>query len=64
MRAIRVLLTGTHEDMERITNKGRLDEWCNDNLKYLADTFGKEIIVSAVLYMDDQTPHIHAPLSR
>ena len=62
VRAIRVLLTGTHEDTERITNKGRLDEWCNDNLKYLADTFGKENIVSAVLHMDEQTPHIHATL--
>ena len=62
VRTIRVLLTGTHEDMERITNKGRLDEWCNDNLKYLADTFGKENIVSAVLHMDEQTPHIHATL--
>lgn len=62
VRAIRILLTGTHEDMERITNEGRLDEWCNDNLKYLADTFGKENIVSAVLHMDEQTPHIHATL--
>ena len=60
VRAIRVLLTGTHEDMERITNEGRLDEWCDDNLKYLADTFGRENIVSAVLHMDEQTPHIHA----
>lgn len=62
VRAIRVLLTGTHEDMERITNEGRLDGWCNDNLKYLADTFGRENIVSAVLHMDEQTPHIHATL--
>lgn len=62
VRAIRILLTGTHEDMERITNEGRLDEWCNDNLTYLADTFGKENIVSAVLHMDEQTPHIHATL--
>ena len=62
VRAIRILLTGTHEDMERITNDGRLDEWCSDNLKYLADTFGKENIVSAVLHMDEQTPHIHATL--
>lgn len=62
VRAIRVLLTGTHEDMVRITNEGRLDEWCSDNLKYLADTFGKENIVSAVLHMDEQTPHIHATL--
>lgn len=62
VRAIRILLTGTHDDMERITNEGRLDEWCNDNMKYLADTFGKENIVSAVLHMDEQTPHIHATL--
>lgn len=62
VRAIRVLLTGTHEDMVRITNEGRLDGWCNDNLKYLADTFGRENIVSAILHMDEQTPHIHATL--
>ena len=62
VKAIRVLLTGTHEDMECITNEGRLDGWCSDNLKYLADTFGRENIVSAVLHMDEQTPHIHATL--
>ena len=62
VRAIRVLLTGTHEDMERITQEGRLDEWCEDNLRYLADTFGRENVVSAVLHMDEQTPHIHATL--
>lgn len=62
VRAIRVLLTGTHEDMKRITNEKKLDEWCSDNLKYLADTFDRENIVSAVLHMDEQTPHIHATL--
>ena len=62
VRAIRVLLTGTHDDMERITNEDRLDEWCSDNLKYLADTFGRENIVSAILHMDEQTPHIHSTL--
>ena len=48
--------------MKRITNEGRLDEWCSDNLRYLADTFGRENIVSAVLHMDEHTPHIHATL--
>ena len=62
VRAIRVLLTGTHEDMERITQEGRLDEWCEDNLRYLSETFGRENIVSAVLHRDEQTPHIHATL--
>ena len=62
VRAIRVLLSGTHEDMERITQEGRLDEWCEDNLRYLSETFGRENIVSAVLHRDEQTPHIHATL--
>lgn len=62
VRAIRILLTGTHEDMKRIEQEGKLDEWCSDNLKYLADTFGKENIVSAVLHRDECTPHIHATL--
>jgi len=62
VRAIRINVSGTHEDMKRIEEEGRLDEWCADNLKYFADTFGKENIVSAVLHMDEQTPHIHATL--
>lgn len=39
---------------------GRLDEWCDDNLRWLHRTFGKENTVSAVLHMDEHTPHIHA----
>ena len=62
VRAIRALLTGSPEDMKRIQMEGRLDEWCSDNLKWLRDTFGKENVVSAVLHMDETTPHIHATL--
>ena len=40
--------------------KGRLNEWCDDNLQWLHRTFGKENTVSAVLHMDEHTPHIHA----
>ena len=49
VRAIRINVSGTHEDMERIEREGRLDEWCADSLKYFADTFGKENIVAAHL---------------
>ena len=42
------------------TARGRLDEWCDDNLQWLHCTFGKENTVSAVLHMDEHTPHIHA----
>ena len=40
-----------------------MDEWCADNLKYFADTFGKENIVAAHLHRDEETPHIHVTLS-
>ena len=59
-RAIRIVLSGTHEDMMKIQDEGRLDEWCDDNLQWLHRTFGKENTVSAVLHMDEHTPHIHA----
>ena len=48
--------------MKRLQAEGRLDEWCNDNLKWLRDTYGKENVVSAVFHMDETTPHIHATL--
>ena len=60
VRAIRIVLSGTHEDMERVQDEGKLDEWCDDNLQWLHRTFGKENTVSAVLHMDEHTPHIHA----
>ena len=46
--------------MMKIQDEGRLDEWCDDNLQWLHRTFGKENTVSAVLHMDEHTPHIHA----
>ena len=60
VRAIRIVLSGTHEDMERVQDEGRLSEWCDDNLQWLHRTFGRENTVSAVLHMDEHTPHIHA----
>ena len=62
VRAIRINVSGTHEDMERIEREGRLDDWCADNMKYFADTFGKENIVAAHLHRDEETPHIHVTL--
>lgn len=62
VRAIRINVSATPEDMERIERKGRMDEWCADNLKYFADTFGKENIVAAHLHLDEKTPHMHVTL--
>lgn len=62
VRAIRINVSGTPEDMERIEREGRLDEWCADNLRYFRNTFGADNIVSAHLHMDERTPHIHLTL--
>ena len=60
VKAIRVLLTGSNKNMKQMEADGRLDGWCSDNLKWLRETYGELNLVSAVLHMDEKTPHIHA----
>lgn len=62
VRAIRVLLTGSHDSMHLIEENSLMENWCNDNLDWLCATFGKDNVVSAVLHMDESTPHIHATI--
>ena len=62
VRAIRVMMSGTYEDMMKIQQDGRMNEWCNDSMEWLHKTFGRENTVSAVLHMDETTPHIHATI--
>lgn len=59
-KAIRIILTGTHEQMMKIVQSGRLNKWTDANLRWLRDTFGEENVVSCVLHMDEKTPHLHA----
>ncbi|MCC8089218.1 MAG: plasmid recombination protein [Rikenellaceae bacterium] len=33
VRAIRLILTGTHQDMIRINEQAKLDQWCTDNIQ-------------------------------
>ena len=62
VQAIRIVLTGTHTDMERIEQCGKLDEWCQVNIDWLRKTYGADNVVSAMLHMDEETPHIHATI--
>ena len=62
VKAIRVLLTGSNKDMKQMEADGQLDEWCNDSLQWLRETYGERNLVSAVLHMDEKTPHIHATI--
>lgn len=59
-KAIRIILTGTHEQMMKIQEEGRLGRWIEANMRWLHETFGKENVVSCVLHMDEKTPHLHA----
>lgn len=60
VQAIRILLTGTHEDMMQIEKNGKLEDWCQDNIEWLRKTYGIDNVVSVVLHMDESTPHLHA----
>jgi len=60
VRAIRVMLSGSPEDMKWIEASGKLPDWYADNLAWLRKTYGVDNVVSAVLHMDEKTPHIHA----
>lgn len=38
-----------------------IDTWCHDNMKWLSTHFGgSQNVVSAILHLDERTPHIHA----
>ena len=62
VQSIRIVLTDTHADMEQIEQTGRMDEWCQDNLDWLRKTYGADNVVSAVLHMDEESPHVHATI--
>lgn len=59
VRALRINLSGSKEDMRDIVAEGKLNEWCTDSMNWMKDTFGEQNIVSADLHMDETTPHIH-----
>lgn len=61
-KAIRIILTGTHEQMMKLQDEGRLGKWTEANLRWLHETYGKENVVSCVLHMDEKTPHLHATI--
>ncbi|MDR0431665.1 MAG: plasmid recombination protein [Tannerellaceae bacterium] len=60
VQVIRFMLSGSPEDMERIQQEGKLNDWCKDNIDWLKKTYGEENVVAATLHMDETIPHIHA----
>ena len=55
-------LSASPEAMAEIIAQGRLMDWCRESVKWAQREHGKENIVSAVLHMDEETPHLHVSL--
>lgn len=60
VKALRFLLSGSHEDLINLEKQGRLDEWTEETMLWLRTTFGEANVVAATLHVDEETPHIHA----
>jgi hypothetical protein len=53
------VLTGTHEQMIKIEQDGKLNQWVADNLEFMKAHFGEENIIRFTLHLDEKTPHLH-----
>lgn len=56
--ALSITLSYTHGAEE--TNHFAVDEWEQASLKWLQNYFGLENVLSAMVHMDESSPHIHA----
>ena len=52
------MLSGTHENDRKMRKINNRTIGAKDNLKLDQRNFGEENLVSAVLHMDEKTPHI------
>lgn len=53
------LLTASNEFFKG-DNPRDLNEWVDENIRFLEDRHGKENILNVVFHMDEKTPHLHA----
>lgn len=54
--AFEIVLTFSHSETENLD----INKWEEENLKWLKKQFGEENVLSAIVHMDETTPHIHA----
>ena len=57
--ALCFVCSSDEETMKRLETEGRLDEWIEATLDWFRKEFGEDNVVSAVLHMDETTPHLH-----
>lgn len=59
VHSLQFVATSDHEKMAELERTGKLDEWVQDVIDFCKEQFGAENVVSAVLHMDEKTPHLH-----
>ena len=59
VRAIEFILTASPEWFEKAT-QDQFNKWQEVNIKWLKEKYGEANLASAVLHMDESSPHIHA----
>lgn len=57
VRGIELMMTYSGKNVPEDFDRER---WKKDNIEWLQEYFGKENVVSAILHLDETTPHIHA----
>lgn len=62
VRSVGFILSGSHEQMKSIESQGNIKKWAFESYRYIAEQFGEENIVRAIVHMDEKTPHMHLQL--
>lgn len=59
VKAIRILLTGSNKDMKQMEAEGRIEDWCNDSLKWIRETNirGAEPRIGSTAHGREDTTH-------
>ena len=57
--ALCFICSSDEETMKQFEKEGRLDDWIDSTLGWFKQEFGDKNVVSAVLHMDETTPHLH-----
>ena len=57
--ALCLVCSSDEDTMRQIEEEGRLDEWIDATVDWFRLEFGEKNVVSAVLHMDETSPHLH-----
>ena len=60
VKFLKLVLTGSHEEMKMMEKEGGLKHWVDENEKWLNQKFGTGNLVRLTLHLDERTPHLHA----